>query len=50
MWNREKIEKAARAWADSKNPANCDWDTEERTFLSFLAGCEYIIKQIQEEK
>ena len=50
MWNREKLNKAAMEWADSKNPTKCDWDAAERTFLSFLAGCEYIIKQIQKEK
>ena len=50
MWNREKLNKAAMEWAGIKNPTQCDWDAEERTFLSFLAGCEYIIKQIQKEK
>ena len=49
MWSREKLNKAAREWADSKNPTQCDWDAAERTFLSFLAGCEYVIKQIQKE-
>lgn len=49
MWNREKLKEAAREWSDSKNPINCDWDAAERTYYSFLAGCEYIIKQIKKD-
>lgn len=49
MWSKEKSNKAAREWADSKNPINCDWDAAERTYYSFIAGCEYIIKQTQKE-
>lgn len=37
-------------WADSKIPTACDWDAAERTYYSFIAGCEYIIKQIQKEE
>ncbi len=49
MWTKEKLEKAAEEWTDSKNPSLYDWDSEERTFKSFLAGCEYIINNTQRE-
>lgn len=47
MWTKEKLEEAAKNWANSKNPQSCDWDLEERTFKSFLAGCRYVITNTQ---
>lgn len=56
MFTEEKLKEAAKEWADSCQPCNKNWQfnrhwgSVDRTYYSFLAGCKYIIDNIQNEK
>lgn len=58
MWTKEKIEEVAKAFAEpqySDYSADIDGEEEElfrrgRIEAAFVAGAEYIIKQLQKEQ
>ena len=45
MWTEEKLEQAAKEWHDYCLP--CDWMESSTAYISFLAGANYILKNIQ---